>query len=56
MRSMLAAPFGGGDRLDLLSDPRFASYADRRANWGKLMDELEAWSQKARKCRLPQGA
>jgi crotonobetainyl-CoA:carnitine CoA-transferase CaiB-like acyl-CoA transferase len=34
------------DRLDWLSDPRFANYADRRANWDKLMDELEAWSQK----------
>ena len=34
------------DRLDWLSDPRFANYADRRANWDKLMDELETWSKK----------
>jgi CoA:oxalate CoA-transferase len=34
------------DRLDWLTDPRFADYADRRANWDKLMDELEAWSKK----------
>jgi len=33
-------------RLDWLSDPRFAAYADRRANWGVVMDELEAWSTK----------
>jgi CoA:oxalate CoA-transferase len=34
------------DRLDWLTDQRFADYADRRANWDKLMDELEAWSKK----------
>src|SRR5271154_6214684 len=27
-----------------LSDPRFAEYANRRANWGELIDELERWS------------
>jgi crotonobetainyl-CoA:carnitine CoA-transferase CaiB-like acyl-CoA transferase len=27
-----------------LSDPRFAEYVDRRANWGELIDELERWS------------
>jgi crotonobetainyl-CoA:carnitine CoA-transferase CaiB-like acyl-CoA transferase len=31
-------------REDWLSDPRFAAYLDRRANWGALMDEFEAWS------------
>jgi CoA:oxalate CoA-transferase len=27
-----------------LTDPRFAEYAKRRANWGELIDELERWS------------
>src|ERR1700740_484284 len=27
-----------------ISDPRFADYNDRGANWGKLFDELERWS------------
>jgi crotonobetainyl-CoA:carnitine CoA-transferase CaiB-like acyl-CoA transferase len=27
-----------------LTDPRFAEYANRRANWGALIDELERWS------------
>src|SRR5690348_15803906 len=27
-----------------VSDPRFAKYADRRANWSQLMDGVEAWS------------
>lgn len=27
-----------------ISDPRFARYADRRNNWGALMDGVEAWS------------
>jgi crotonobetainyl-CoA:carnitine CoA-transferase CaiB-like acyl-CoA transferase len=27
-----------------LSDPRFAEYPDRRANWGELIEELERWS------------
>lgn len=29
-----------------ISDPRFARYADRRANWGELIEELEAWSSR----------
>jgi len=28
-----------------LTDPRFAEYANRRANWGELIDELEHWSK-----------
>src|SRR5947208_2026255 len=28
-----------------LTDPRFAEYTNRRANWGKLIDELERWSK-----------
>ena len=28
-----------------ITDPRFAQYNDRRANWGELIDELEAWSK-----------
>jgi CoA:oxalate CoA-transferase len=32
------------DRPDWITDPRFALYPDRRANWGQLIDELEAWS------------
>lgn len=31
-------------RKDWITDPRFAKYADRRVNWGTLMDEFEAWS------------
>jgi CoA:oxalate CoA-transferase len=27
-----------------ITDPRFEKYADRRQNWGILMDEFEAWS------------
>jgi crotonobetainyl-CoA:carnitine CoA-transferase CaiB-like acyl-CoA transferase len=27
------------------SDPRFAKYLDRRANWAEFMDELEAWTR-----------
>ena len=27
-----------------LTDPRFAEYANRRANWGELIEELERWS------------
>jgi len=27
-----------------LTDPRFAEYPNRRANWGELIDELEQWS------------
>jgi crotonobetainyl-CoA:carnitine CoA-transferase CaiB-like acyl-CoA transferase len=32
-------------RPDWIADPRFAVYLDRRANWGVLMDEFEAWSR-----------
>lgn len=32
-------------RLDWFEDPRFKNYPDRRANWGELMDEFEAWSR-----------
>jgi CoA:oxalate CoA-transferase len=32
-------------RPDWITDPRFAVYLDRRANWGVLMDEFEAWSR-----------
>ena len=32
-------------RTDWFEDPRFKAYADRRANWGALMDEFEAWSR-----------
>ena len=28
-----------------IADPRFASYADRRDNWGHLMDGVEIWSR-----------
>ena len=38
----LAAACG---REDWISDPRFARYPDRRANWGQLIDELEVWSR-----------
>jgi crotonobetainyl-CoA:carnitine CoA-transferase CaiB-like acyl-CoA transferase len=27
-----------------IADPRFARYSDRRANWGELMQAVEAWS------------
>jgi CoA:oxalate CoA-transferase len=37
----LAAASG---RLDWITDPRFAQYADRRRHWGELVVELEAWS------------
>jgi CoA:oxalate CoA-transferase len=37
----LAAAAG---RPDWISDPRFAKYPDRRANWGLLIEELETWS------------
>ena len=29
-----------------LTDPRFAEYTNRRANWGELIDELELWSKR----------
>lgn len=32
-------------RRDWLTDPRFEKYADRRMNWGLLIDELEQWSK-----------
>lgn len=32
-------------RKDLITDPRFEKYLDRRNNWGELMDEFEAWSR-----------
>ena len=32
-------------RADLIEDPRFAAYVDRRAHWGELMDEMEKWSR-----------
>jgi len=38
----LAAAAG---RPDWISDPRFAVYLNRRANWGVLMDEFEDWSR-----------
>src|SRR5690242_20359350 len=38
----LAAACG---RTDWITDPRFAKYPDRRANWGTLIDELEVWSR-----------
>jgi CoA:oxalate CoA-transferase len=37
----LAAACG---RPEWVEDPRFARYPDRRANWGELIDEVEAWS------------
>ena len=30
---------------DWITDPRFAQYHHRRANWGELIDELEEWSR-----------
>jgi crotonobetainyl-CoA:carnitine CoA-transferase CaiB-like acyl-CoA transferase len=32
-------------RPDWVSDPLFAKYSDRRANWAALMDGVEAWSK-----------
>jgi crotonobetainyl-CoA:carnitine CoA-transferase CaiB-like acyl-CoA transferase len=32
-------------RPDWVTDPRFAKFLDRRANWGTLMDEFEAWAK-----------
>jgi CoA:oxalate CoA-transferase len=34
------------DRRDWLTDPRFEKYADRRMNWGEMVEELEKWSRK----------
>jgi crotonobetainyl-CoA:carnitine CoA-transferase CaiB-like acyl-CoA transferase len=39
----LAAACG---RPDWIDDERFAAYADRRANWGELIDEVEIWSKR----------
>jgi crotonobetainyl-CoA:carnitine CoA-transferase CaiB-like acyl-CoA transferase len=36
---------GACGRRDWLDDPRFAVYAERRANWGQLIDEVEVWSR-----------
>jgi CoA:oxalate CoA-transferase len=33
------------NRRDWLTDPRFEKYADRRMNWGELVDEFEQWSK-----------
>jgi crotonobetainyl-CoA:carnitine CoA-transferase CaiB-like acyl-CoA transferase len=30
---------------DWVADPRFAKYADRRDNWGELMEGVETWSR-----------
>ena len=38
----LAAACG---RSDWITDPRFARYPDRRANWALLIEELEIWSK-----------
>jgi crotonobetainyl-CoA:carnitine CoA-transferase CaiB-like acyl-CoA transferase len=35
-------------REDWVTDPRFAEYQNRRANWGNLIEELETWSVKLR--------
>ncbi len=32
-------------REDWITDPRFAQYPTRRANWGELIEELELWSR-----------
>jgi CoA:oxalate CoA-transferase len=32
-------------RPDLIEDPRFKVYMDRRQNWGGLMDAIEAWAR-----------
>ncbi|MDE2378904.1 CoA transferase [Bradyrhizobium sp.] len=32
-------------RPDWIADPRFATYAVRRRNWGDMMDGVEAWSR-----------
>jgi CoA:oxalate CoA-transferase len=34
------------NRRDWLTDSRFEKYADRRMNWGAMVDELEQWSKK----------
>lgn len=32
-------------RADLITDPRFEKYMDRRSNWSAFMDLIEAWSR-----------
>jgi crotonobetainyl-CoA:carnitine CoA-transferase CaiB-like acyl-CoA transferase len=32
-------------RPEWVTDSRFAAYADRRSNWGQMMDGVEAWSR-----------
>lgn len=32
------------NRKDLITDPRFATFVPRRANWAAFMEEFEAWS------------
>jgi crotonobetainyl-CoA:carnitine CoA-transferase CaiB-like acyl-CoA transferase len=32
-------------RRELIHDPRFAKYLDRRANWAEFIDEIETWSR-----------
>ena len=32
-------------RPEFITDPRFAAYTERRANWGVLMEEIETWSR-----------
>ena len=32
------------ERTDWIGDPRFARYPDRRANWARLIEEIESWS------------
>jgi formyl-CoA transferase len=39
-------------REDWITDARFALYPDRRANWGQLIDELEAWSSRLPKAEV----
>jgi crotonobetainyl-CoA:carnitine CoA-transferase CaiB-like acyl-CoA transferase len=35
-----------------ITDPRFAKYPDRRANWGQLIEELEYWSRERTVCEV----
>lgn len=32
-------------RTDLIKDPRFEKYLDRRSNWAEFIDEIEKWSR-----------
>ena len=47
----LAAACG---RSDWISDPRFAEYKQRRANWGILIEELEIWSKRRSSAEVQQ--